>query len=325
MFSSQSETRLLLVTEHSVVDFWRQRHPEWPWRRLQWLADPSEVIEPGQIGIVDLGISDLATTDLGALDPNTSNLDTTGLTMVPGVPSTAGAASALRAIQAASTWALSAVVDGIVTAPVSKIAIAKAIDPTFRGHTDYLAQAAGLEGYGQDYLMAFLAEDLNVVLHSVHLPLRQAFDSITTDSIVRGLRCLDRHRPKSRIAVAGVNPHAGEQGLLGLEDQEIVAPAVQQATQLGINVSGPHSPDSLFARARSGEFDWVYALYHDQGLIAVKTIGFGNATNWTLGLPYVRVSVDHGTAYDIAGKGVADFAPMQRALATATQLLEERK
>lgn len=206
-----------------------------------------------------------------------------------------------------------------MTAPVSKAAIA-GIESDFRGHTDYLADRANLKLYGRDYLMAFLSEDLNVALHSVHLPLRYALDRITTEAIVDGLQCLARHQPGTRIAVAGLNPHAGEDGLLGSEEVEIVAPAVAEATELGIDASGPWPPDTVFARARRGEFDWVYALYHDQGLIAVKTLDFGKAVNWTVGLPYVRVSVDHGTAFDIAGSGEADAQPMMRAIEAAVRL-----
>ena len=127
-----------------------------------------------------------------------------------------------------------------------------------------------------------------------------------------------------RIAVAGLNPHAGEGGLLGSEDGEILAPAVERGRQLGIDVWGPEAPDSLFARARGGEFDWVLAIYHDQGLIAVKTAAFGQSVNWTLGLPFVRTSVDHGTAYKLAGRGRADAEPLRNAVRTTLDLLTGR-
>ncbi len=192
-----------------------------------------------------------------------------------------------------------------MTAPVSKASIARHVRADFRGHTDYLAAACGLERYGRDYLMAFLAPDLQVALLSTHLPLVAALDRVRRDVIVDALACLDRHAG-GRIAVAGLNPHAGEEGLLGSEDGAEVAPAVALAREQRIDAHGPESPDALFSRARRGEFDWVLALYHDQGLIAVKTVAFGSAVNWTLGLPFIRTSVDHGTAFAIAGSGEAD-------------------
>ena len=129
-----------------------------------------------------------------------------------------------------------------------------------------------------------------------------------------------------RIALAGLNPHAGEGGLLGREDDELLVPAVERARSEGIDVTGPLSPDTVFFRARQGdEFQWVLALYHDQGLIAVKTLGFGSTVNWTLGLPYLRTSPDHGTAYDIAGRGVADHAALWHVLEETAKLVEERR
>jgi 4-hydroxythreonine-4-phosphate dehydrogenase len=124
--------------------------------------------------------------------------------------------------------------------------------------------------------------------------------------------------------VAGLNPHAGEGGLLGTEETAVVAPAIERARRDGIDAHGPESPDSLFARARRGAFDWVLALYHDQGLIAVKTAAFGQAVNWTLGLPIVRTSVDHGTAFAIAGQGRADAGPLGRAVVATLDLLAGR-
>ena len=211
----------------------------------------------------------------------------------------------------------------LVTCPVSKISIARQLLPGFTGHTDYLAQACGLERYGRDYLMAFLAPDLRVALLTTHLPLAEAVAAVRREAIEEALACLNRHAP-GRIAVAGLNPHAGEGGLLGAEDDREVAPAVAAARVRGIDVHGPESADSLFSRARRGEFDWVLALYHDQGLIAVKTAAFGLATNWTLGLPFLRTSVDHGTAFAIAGKGVADAKPLARVVETTLGLIASR-
>jgi 4-hydroxythreonine-4-phosphate dehydrogenase len=196
--------------------------------------------------------------------------------------------------------------------------------PGFKGHTDYLAEACGLERYGRDYLMAFLAPDLQVALLTVHIPMSEAL-AVATDgqAVGEALDCLHRHAG-GKIALAGLNPHAGEGGLLGEEEGWFLAPAVAAARERGIDVHGPESADSLFARARRGEFDWVLALYHDQGLIAVKTACFGQATNWTLGLPFLRTSVDHGTAFPLAGKGVADAGPMEAVVEATLGLIEGR-
>jgi len=212
--------------------------------------------------------------------------------------------------------------DALVTGPVSKASIATHCLPDFRGHTDYIAARCGLSTYGRDYLMTFLASDLRVALLSTHLPLRAALDAVTPEAIVDALACLARHLP-GRIAVAAFNPHAGEEGLLGSEDSAIVAPAVAKARALGIDAHGPESADSLFARARRGEFASVLALYHDQGLIAVKTAAFGAVTNWTLGLPVLRTSVDHGTAFAVAGRGIAGEKPLLSVVATTLRLLDE--
>jgi 4-hydroxythreonine-4-phosphate dehydrogenase len=233
----------------------------------------------------------------------------------------ADARGALAALDLGIELTLRGVAQAIVTGPVSKVSIATHCMPDFRGHTDYIAARCGLSNYGRDYLMTFLAPDLRVALLSTHLPLRAALDAVTPEAILDALVCLARHLP-GRIAVAGFNPHAGENGLLGAEDSAIVAPAVAKARAMGIDAHGPESADSLFARARRGEFASVLALYHDQGLIAVKTASFGGVTNWTLGLPVLRTSVDHGTAFAIAGRGIADEKPLLSVVETTLRLLD---
>jgi 4-hydroxythreonine-4-phosphate dehydrogenase len=232
----------------------------------------------------------------------------------------ADAFGAMAALDAGIALVQGDAADALVTAPVAKSSIARHHLPGFKGHTDYLAEAAGLERYGRDYLMAFLAPDLQVALLTVHLPLVDAVRAVTGEAVDEALACLDAHAG-GRIALAGLNPHAGEGGLLGSEDGEILAPAVARSRERGIDVRGPESADSLFARARGGEFDWVLALYHDQGLVAVKTAAFGLATNWTLGLPYLRTSVDHGTAFGIAGQGIADEKPLGHVVETTLRLI----
>jgi 4-hydroxythreonine-4-phosphate dehydrogenase len=296
----------LLVAERPALEALRPVLPRAPWERLVYLDRP-----PAREEIARLAAG-------GALPV----LDPVGrprrLTHGASGPHDAG--GALAALDAGIALARAGAVDALVTAPVSKGAIARHCRADFRGHTDYLARACGLERYGRDYLMAFLAPDLQVALLTTHMPLVQALHAVSTAAVLDALLCLHRHAP-GRVAVAGLNPHAGEGGLLGTEDAGRIAPAVALARQRGVDACGPESPDSLFARARRGEFDWVLALYHDQGLVAVKTAAFGLATNWTLGLPFLRTSVDHGTAFEIAGKGIADARPLAAVVATTLRLV----
>ncbi len=302
--AAPADRRYLLIAERRALEAVAKRVPGFEPERLQALAGtPSredlEALEAGRVALLD------PVGDGPALEPGRSG------------PAEAG--GALAALDAGIELARAGAVDALVTAPVSKESIARHCLPEFRGHTDHLAAACGLERYGRDYLMAFLSEDLQVALLSTHLPLAEALARVEAERIEEALVCLDRHAG-GRIAVAGLNPHAGEGGLIGNEEEREVAPAVERARRRGIDAHGPESPDSLFARARRGEFDWVLALYHDQGLIAVKTSAFGAAVNWTLGLPFVRTSVDHGTAFAIAGSGEADAAPLELAAATAVQI-----
>jgi 4-hydroxythreonine-4-phosphate dehydrogenase len=173
--------------------------------------------------------------------------------------------------------------------------------------------------------MMFWSERLRVVLATVHIPLAEVPRAITTDGLVNLLSLTARSLPRfgfphPRLAVAGLNPHAGEGGLLGTEDAAIMAPAVTRARERGIDASGPFPADTLFVRAAGGEFDAVIAAYHDQGLVPVKLIAFGRSVNVTLGLPIVRTSVDHGTAFDIARRGVARPGSMVEAIRLAARL-----
>jgi 4-hydroxythreonine-4-phosphate dehydrogenase len=225
---------------------------------------------------------------------------------------------ALAYLKTASEQALKGRLRAIVTAPVSK----ECIGQGFHGQTDFLAEMADCREFG----MAFFAPKFKVVLATIHVSLREALDRISTDHYIQLIRFVDRELQRfkfdrRRIAVAAINPHAGEGGMFGREDIDILAPAVRQCASEGITVSGPHSADSLYFRAYSGEFDVVIAPYHDQGLIPVKLIAHGEAVNVTLGLPYVRTSPDHGTAFSIAGKGQADPAGMTAAMRCAVELV----
>ena len=212
-------------------------------------------------------------------------------------------------------------IDAIATAPINKEAFALAEIP-FKGHTDLLAN---LTRSGPAVMM-FHSEPLRVVLATVHVPLREVPDLLTPallDSIVElTVRELPRFGYATpRLALAGLNPHAGEHGVIGGEDDAVLRPAVERARALGIDLSGPWPGDTVFGRAARGEFDAVIACYHDQGLIPVKLLAFGRAVNVTLGLPIIRTSVDHGTAFDIAGQGIADPSSLVEAVRLAAKLV----
>ncbi len=211
-------------------------------------------------------------------------------------------------------------VDGIATAPVNKAAFAAA-GLGWKGHTDLLAHLCGVGRVA----MMFHAPQLRVVLATVHVPLRDVSRLITRELIRETLKLTALELPyfgveQPRLGVAALNPHAGEGGLMGFEDDEVITPAVREAREDGVDVTGPHPADTVFVRATKGEFDCVLACYHDQGLIPVKLLAFGTAVNVTLGLPIVRTSVDHGTAFDIAGKGIADAGSMVEAIRLAAEL-----
>jgi 4-hydroxythreonine-4-phosphate dehydrogenase len=211
-------------------------------------------------------------------------------------------------------------VDAIATAPINKLAFAQA-GLKWKGHTDLLAALCGTDRVA----MMFHAPVLKVVLATVHVPL-SAVPALITGELMGAIltltaEALPRFGVKApRIAVAGLNPHAGEGGVLGTEDDGVIAPAVAAARARGIDAHGPFPGDTVFVRASRGEFDCVVACYHDQGLIPVKLIAFGQAVNVTIGLPIIRTSVDHGTAFDIAGTGAADPGSMIEAVKLAAQL-----
>jgi 4-hydroxythreonine-4-phosphate dehydrogenase len=242
----------------------------------------------------------------------------------PGVLSAAAGRAAYDAILRAVDDAMAGRVDGVATAPVSKEAFALAGLP-WRGHTDLLAHLTG----SRFVAMMFDAPELRVVLATVHIPLAEVPVALTRDLMARTITLTARELPRfgcdrPRIAVAGLNPHAGEHGLMGHEDDEVIAPAVAGCRSAGIDVVGPLPADTVFVRAHRGEFDVVVACYHDQGLVPVKLLAFGHSVNVTLGLPIVRTSVDHGTAFDIAGRGLADAGSMVHAVLLAADLARRR-
>jgi 4-hydroxythreonine-4-phosphate dehydrogenase len=216
--------------------------------------------------------------------------------------------------------ALAGRVDAIATAPINKAAFAAAGLP-WKGHTDLLAHLTG----APRGVMMFHSDTLRVVLATVHIPLAAVPGAVTSELIEDVVSLTASELPRfgiatPRLAVAGLNPHAGEEGLLGDEDERVLRPAIARCAARGIDVRGPFPADTVFVRAMRGEFDVVVACYHDQGLIPVKMAAFGRAVNVTLGLPIIRTSVDHGTAFDIAGKGMADASSMIEAVKLAARL-----
>ena len=242
-----------------------------------------------------------------------------------GEVSAQGGRAAADCIRVGAMAALHGAACGLVTAPIHKEALALA-GIEHPGHTEYLqALSAEHRGVSLEALpvrMMLSSQELRTVLVSIHVSLRHALEAVTTDRIASTIQITSEHFKRVgwnrlRIGVAGLNPHAGEGGLFGSEEVEVIAPAVRKMREQGIDVTGPHAPDTVFMRARQGEFDVVIAMYHDQGLIPVKLLGLEHGVNTTLGLPFVRTSPDHGTAFDLAGTGRASAASLLAALDSA--------
>ncbi len=273
---------------------------------------------------LDLGLDLVPFDDENAPDPLTVEVfDTNNLpgTITVGRDDAVTGKASAECIEIAVRLCQEGRIDAIATAPISKKAISLG-GYDYPGHTEFLAELTGTK----DFRMSFFAEKLRVVLLSTHVSLRRAIDLVTTDGLIELIRFTDKQLSrlldrKVRIAVAGLNPHASEFGMFGDEEARNITPAIEVCRdKFGVDVSGPFSPDTIFLRGYLGEFDAVVACYHDQATIAVKSLSFGASVNVTLGLPIVRTSVDHGTAYDIAGKGIADPSSMKSAVKLAAEL-----
>ena len=231
-----------------------------------------------------------------------------------------------RYIEEAVSLIQSGALSGMVTCPITKTALNEG-GYHFPGHTEMLADLCGTSEYG----MMMAGPSLRVTLVTIHIPLSGVSPALTVDSVFDMIKRthdalrVDFGLPAPRVAVVGLNPHAGENGMFGSEESAIIAPAVQRAVGQGMQVSGPYPPDTVFNKAVSGEFDCVVCMYHDQGLIPFKLLHFSDGVNVTLGLPIVRTSVDHGTAYDIAGKGIADPTSLIAACDMARCIVMNRK
>ena len=304
------------------------------------IGDPSTLRRAIALLNLDLSVQEIDSPEQAQASPHSIPCliaTAQDLTQIqPGVIDARAGRAASDFLVAAIDLAMAGRVDAIVTLPLHKESLHLAGVP-HPGHTEILAERCGVGEHG---MMLYLAHDrppgetpgLAVLHATLHVPLRRVFDLLTVDSVEAKIRLADEAlRPLTgggrppRIAVAGLNPHAGENGLFGDEEQTTIAPAVARAQASGILVTGPIAADTLFGRALGGEFDAVIAMYHDQGHVAIKTIGFDRAVNVTLGLPIVRTSVAHGTAFDIAWKGLADTASLIEAVRIAARIVSGKR
>jgi 4-hydroxythreonine-4-phosphate dehydrogenase len=304
------------------------------WPELHGLCRPVVVGDPGSVrrGLELVGsparLQVIGRPTEAAADPGiVSCLPATGQDLggvLPGGVSAAAGRAAYDFLCRAIDEALAGNADGIVTAPLHKEGL-RAAGLAYPGHTEILAERTGV----REFAMVLAVPGLAVAHVTLHMALRDVFGHLTTAAVREKIHLLDRlllrllgSRP--RLGVAALNPHASDGGLFGDEEATVIAPAVEQARRQGVNASGPWPADTLFLRARQGEFDGVVAMYHDQGHIALKLAGLGRAVNISAGLPIVRTSVAHGTAYDIAGRGVADAASLVEAARVAALLARRR-
>ena len=253
-------------------------------------------------------------------EPIIYHLDNVPGLIEPGIESGAAGKAAAGYIESAVELCAAGNVDAIATAPINKRALFLG-GYSFPGHTEFLAHLTGAE----EYAMAFVAANLRIVLLSTHVPLSEAIRMVERDRLIKTINLTHRELrrwgiDRPRLAVAALNPHGAEGGLFGVEEASEILPAIDACRMDEVNVQGPFSADTVFLRASRGEFDAVVACYHDQAMIPVKCLSFGEAVNVTLGLPFIRTSVDHGTAFDIAGKGLAEHSSMVAAIKLAAEL-----
>ncbi len=322
-----------------IVGVWREErihkrlrpvvvgHPEFLRRAARLLKSPVEVVEISSL-------EDLRSQSDGGppIIPCLKVCDDAALDAPPRQVDPRSGEAAYRAVRAATQMALDGQVDAIVTTPLNKAAL-NAAGHHYPGHTELLAEMCGVDDFA---MMLYLPPDgpargpvgLGVVHVTLHQSLRSVFDDLTTEAILVKcrlahdvMRRLGAERP--RVAVCALNPHGGEEGLFGDEEQTVIAPAVAAARSEGIDAAGPFPTDTLMIRARDGEFDGVVAMFHDQGHIALKLLGMHAAVNVTVGLPIVRTSVAHGTAFDRAWEGTSESAGMVAALETAAKLAKK--
>jgi 4-hydroxythreonine-4-phosphate dehydrogenase len=290
----------IVVGDYSVLDFCnRMLQYEVSLRKASDVAD----LKRGFVNVLDLGLLREADLKIGELSKLSGH-------------------AALKYVEYATNLTLQGKVAAEVTMPMNKEAT-RLSNPHFTGHTGYIADLCGRD----DYTLMLVSEKLIVTHVSTHVSLRRAIESVTRDQILRVIKLTDEVLPKlrksRRIAVAGLNPHAGENGAFGTEELEEILPAIEKARGEGMEVFGPFPPDTVFMAALKGTYDAVVCMYHDQGHIPMKVLDFEGGINVTLGLPIIRTSVDHGTAFDIAYKGVAFTGSLRDACRLAVKLCEE--
>jgi 4-hydroxythreonine-4-phosphate dehydrogenase len=273
--------------------------------RLEAVAHPHEAVSAGAIALVEVPYGHDALPPLGQLDARAG-------------------AHALACVEAAGQAAKRGDVAGLVTAPINKQAILPAV-PDFIGHTEYLAELAGVDDFG----MLLSVDEFRVLHVTTHVSVREAVDLLTPEAILRTIRLGARalsflDLADGTIGVCALNPHAGEGGRFGHEELTVIGPAIERAIAEGYRVEGPLPPDTVFYRARLGHFALIVAMLHDQGHIPLKMWGMDRGINITVGLPFIRTSVDHGTAFDLAGTGQASESSLRHAWELAVRLAERR-
>lgn len=290
----------------------------------------------GKLPVIGLTAGDLAGVGPEVLEAALEEADSTlaefrvigrSEMLTPGCPGRESAEAALAALEAAAALAMSGEIDGVVTGPICKHAM-REIGFDFPGQTEFFAARAGVSRFS----MILTSERLTVSLASIHVPLREAVEGLSPERIRKAAEHLRefvicrKGDEAARIAVAGLNPHAGESGDIGDEEIRVIAPTIAELERAWPGVFyGPVSPDTVFHRAATGEFDAVVCMYHDQGLIPLKLLAFDSGVNVTWGLPFIRTSPDHGTAFDIAGKGLASSKSMSEAIRVAVELVCRRR
>jgi len=299
-----TEVTPVILSSRQVVDYYAdQLDLELP---FHYTDDPKQ-LKSGQVNI------------LRAYDDDTIEIS-------PGSMTEEGGKLAMMAVAKAADLCLSGQADALVTAPISKEAINKA-GYLFPGHTEFLAEKT----HTDQYMMMLVNRDLRVGLVSIHVPLAEVPGYITQSSVFSHISIMhqslkmDFNIKEPNIAVLGLNPHAGDGGIIGTEEIEIIEPAIRKAREEGMDATGPYPGDGFFGNRKYKKCDGILAMYHDQGLIPFKTLSFGTGVNFTAGLPIIRTSPDHGTAFDIAGKNLADPSSFRQAFELAGELARNRK
>jgi 4-hydroxythreonine-4-phosphate dehydrogenase len=289
---------------------------------MLWIGDPRHLPEGTPVRIIN-DVAEVTGPSPDALPVLSRDF---GSDLVPGRPDPVHAEGVVDAIRTAVDLAQSGKVQAICTAPISKTALMDGADFAYPGHTEFLAELAGVPRA----VMMLASNAIRVVPVTIHIPLADVAASLTarllTDTILithAGLR-RDFGLSRPRIAVAGLNPHAGEEGKIGTEERDMIIPVLDALRAEGLDLTGPVSADTMFRPAARERYDVAICMYHDQALIPIKTIDFESGVNVTLGLPFIRTSPDHGTAFDIAGRGIADPTSMIAALRLADRMAQTR-